>query len=261
MTGRWRPCVAAAALALALPGSAFASVTIGSDLSSTPDQDSGLGTWANNALEPGLRAPGGARSPLNGVITGWRIKVGPRTAPVALRVIEPLGRGLFTGAGTESPVVPAANSISAFTTHLRISRGDMIGTNTLSGSVTQFFGGGDPVRSRLLLWFQPMLADGDPGSTPNIDGGGFVNLINADVEPSSRFELKRVKPLRGGRLWMAIKLPNPGTLQIGDATVKVLAPGWRRLIVTQTAGPPVRIRFTPKHGTAFTRTVAMPAAS
>src|SRR4051794_275107 len=180
MTGRWRPWVAAAAvLALALPGPAWATVTIGSDLSSTPTNDSGLGTWANSALEPGLRAPGGLRSPVNGVLTRWRIKVGPRTAPVALRVIEPLGRGLFTGAGTDSPVVPAANSTSAFSTRLPISRGDVIGTDTLSRSVSQFYGGGDPVASRLLLWFQPSLADRDPGSTPNVDAGAFVNLTNA----------------------------------------------------------------------------------
>jgi hypothetical protein len=263
MTGRWRPCVAAAAvLALALSGSASASVTIGSDLSSTPNNDSGLGTWANKSLEPGLRAPGGLRSPVNGMITRWRIKVGARTAPVALRVIDPLGHGLFTGAGTDSPVVPAANVTSAFSTRMPISRGDVIGNDTLSsGSVSQFFGGGDPVRSRLLLWFQPSLADGDPGSTPNIDAGAYVNLINADIEPSSRFKLKRVKPLRGGRVWVAIKLPNPGILRIGDAGVKVHAPGWRTLIVMPSGGAPLPITFTPNHGSAFTRTIAMPSAS
>lgn len=261
MTGRLRPCVAAAAaFALALPAAAPASVTIGSDLSRTPDHDSGLGTWANSALELGLRSPGGVRSPVNGAITRWRIKVGARTAPIALRVIEPLGRGLFSGAGTDSPVVPAANAISAFTTRLPISRGDLIGTDTLSGSVSQFYGGGDPVNSRLLLWFQPMLADGDPGSTPNVDGGAFVNLINADIEPTARFKVKRVRPVRSGRFWIAIRFPNLGRLRIGDATIKVLAPGWRTLRVPPPEGSRLRVTFTPSHGSPFTRAVAMPSA-
>src|SRR5262249_32712915 len=117
MTGRWRPCVAAAAmLALAVPATAPAFVTIGSDLSSTPNKDSGLGTWSNGALERGLQAAAGLRSPVNGMVTRWRIKVGARTAPIALRVIEPLGRGLYTGTGTDSPVVPVANATTAFRT-------------------------------------------------------------------------------------------------------------------------------------------------
>ena len=229
-------------------------MTIGSDLSSTPNYDSGLGTWANGALENDLRAAGGLRSPVNGTITRWRIKVGARTAPVTLRVVEPLGHGLFTGAGTDSPVVPGTNAISVFNTRMPISRGDVIGTNTLTdGSVTQFFGGGDPVNSRLLLWFQPSLADGDPGSTPNVDAGAFVNLINADIEPSSRFKLKRVKPLQGGRLWIAIKLPNLGRLRIGDATVPVRSPGWETLTVMAPAASRVPITFRPIGGVPFSR--------
>ena len=248
-------------LALVLPAPASGTVTIGSDLSSTPNNDSGLGTWANAALEHDLRAANGLRSPVNGTITRWRIKVGPRTAPVALRVVEPLGRGLFTGAGTDSAVVPAANAITTFTTRMPIARGDVIGNDTLTdGSVTQFYGGGDPVNSRLLLWFQPSLADGDPGSTPNVDAGAFVNLINADIEPSSRFVVKRVKPLRAGRLWIAIKLPNLGRLRIGDTAVPVRSPGWKILTVLASAGPRLQITYTPKHGSAFTRVVAMPSA-
>jgi hypothetical protein len=259
MTGRWRPWVAAATLlALALPGPASASVTIGSDLSSTPNYDSGLGTWANGALENDLRAAGGLRSPVNGTITRWRIKVGARTAPVALRVIEPLGHGLFTGAGTDSPVVPATNTISAFATRMSISRGDVIGNDTLTdGSVTQFFGGGDPIDSRLLLWFQPSLADGDPGSTANVDAGAFVNLINADIEPSSRFVVKRVKPLRGGLLWIAIRLPNLGRLRLGDTMVPVRSPGWKTPTVATPAGSRLPITFRPIGGAPFSRTVAI----
>src|SRR5438034_4060925 len=213
MTGRMRPAIAAAlALALAVPAASEAKVTIGSNLSLVPIQDSGLGTWANGALQENLRAEGGLRSPVKGVVTTWRIRIGPRTAPVALRVIRPLGHGLFTGTGTSSVQVPAANTISTFSTHLPIGRGDLIGNDTLSGSVTQAVGNVDPIESRLLLWFQPMLADGDPGSSPNVNAGGYVSLINADVEPTSRFKDLRVKPLSGGRLWIALKLPNEGIL-------------------------------------------------
>ena len=105
----------------------------------------------------------------------------------------------------------------------------MIGNDTLSGSVTQFVGNVDPIESRLLLWFQPMLADGDPGSSPNVNAGGYVSLINADVEPTSKFKVKRVKPLAGGRFWIAVKLPNEGTVRVGAERLRLLSSGWKTM--------------------------------
>src|SRR5947208_2499899 len=135
MTGRMRPAIGAAlALALAVPAASEAKVTIGSNLSLVPIQDTGLGTWANSALQENLRAAGGLRSPVKGVITTWRMWTGPRTAPVALRVIKSLGHGLFSGAGTSSAQTPAPNAVSTFSTHLPIGRGELIGNDTLSRS-------------------------------------------------------------------------------------------------------------------------------
>ena len=100
-----------------------------------------------------------------------------------------------------------------------------------------------------------MLADRDPGSSPNVNAGGYVSLINADVEPTSKFKVKRVKPLSGGRLWIALKLPNEGILRVAGERIRLLSPGWKTLVVP-AGGPALRISFTPIHGSQFTRVVS-----
>ncbi|MFL5908344.1 MAG: hypothetical protein ACJ75Z_12210 [Solirubrobacterales bacterium] len=264
MTGRTRAAIAAAvALALALPPTARAAVTIGSDLSGQPVSPSANGTWVNSALEAGRRASGGLHSPVDGVITRWRIKVGEKTAPIALRVIDPLGGGLYTGAGSSDLVTPAVNVTSTFPTQLHISRGDLLGTETAGGLVSQFDTDASPNYTLLLFWFAPPLADGGPPSSPNLEAGGYVNLINADIEPTSRFRIKRVKRLAGGRLWIAAKLPNEGTLRIDDLKLAVPAPGWR-IVVVRPHGATMRLSFIPLDGSRFTRllrpTAPAPAA-
>jgi hypothetical protein len=258
MDGRRRLAIAvAAALVLALPTASEARVTIGSNLSGKPSTESAPGTWVNAALELGRRAAGGLRSPVNGVITRWRIRVGEKTAPVALRVIRPLGDGRYTGAGTGASMMPAANAITTFPAHLRIRRGDLVGNNTLGGLVSQFDPDASPDQTHLLFWFAPPLGDGVPGAVPNVNSGGWVNLINADIRPAARFKVKRVKPLTGGRYWVAIRLPNQGALRIGGDKIRVLAPGWRRVVVhPHSTGGALRIGFRPIHGGWFTRVVA-----
>jgi hypothetical protein len=227
-------------------------VTIGSDLSGQPVSPSANGTWVNSALESGRRASGGFRSPVNGVISRWRIKVGEKTAPVSLRVVDPLGAGLYTGAGSSDLVTPAVNATNTFPTHLRISMGDLLGTETAGGLVNQFDTDASPNYTRLLFWFAPPLADGGPGSSPNLEAGGYVNLINADVEPTSRVRIKRVKPLAGARLWIAARFPNEGAARVGEAKFAVPAAGWRTLVVRPNETGP-RLSFTPIGGSRFSR--------
>jgi len=252
----------AAALALTLPAASDAKVTIGSDLSGTPRTDTANGTWVNSAIETGRRATGGLRSPVNGTVVRWRIRTGEHTATVTPRVIRPLGGGLYTGAGTGPAVIPALDAISIFPVHLRISRGDLIGNDTIGGLVTQLDDNASPDQSQLLLWFAPPLSDGNPGMHPNVNAGGRVSLINADIRPTAKFKVKRAKLLRGGRVWVALKLPNPGTLRVGGVRVPITAPGWRTMVVRPQlgAGGSFAISFRPAHGKAFTRVVHPTAA-
>jgi hypothetical protein len=252
MTGRPRLAIVAVALfVVALPPGSEAKLTIGSNLSGTPTSDSAEGTWVNAALEDARRAPGGLRSPVKGVITRWRIKTGDHTAPIALRVIRPLRGGLFTGAGTSGIEIPAANTTSVFPAHVVVPRGALIGTNTVRGLVTQIDTDASPNYTQLLFWFDPSLGDGVAGSYPNVNAGGYVSLVNADIEPASRFRVKQIKALADGGFWIAVVLPNQGTLRAGGEKIPVLGPGKVRMRV----GPGRRISFTPIHGEPFTRSL------
>ena len=57
----------------------------------------------------------------------WRIRVGDSTRVTNLRIIRPLGGGLFTGAGTSPSVLPPINATTSYNVQLPIRIGDYIG--------------------------------------------------------------------------------------------------------------------------------------
>ena len=170
-------------VALAIPASAGAAVTFGSNLS----QPAGSGhqvtgstaTEAIGSLPATSLAPGGQTSPIDGVIVRWRIKMGNTTTAVRLRVIRPGNSTIVTGAGTGESVIPPANTTSELATRLPVQAGDGIGVD---------FGDGETLTARSETigatthgWF-PALQDGGPPD----EGATFPSrelLINADVEP------------------------------------------------------------------------------
>src|SRR5262245_12331612 len=91
-----RPSLAFAVAALgllALPATAAATITIGSNLQRTtmastsciPNCTAVLGD-----LAPDAQAPGGVASPVNGTVTTWRLGVGNKSSPTAFRVVRRL---------------------------------------------------------------------------------------------------------------------------------------------------------------------------
>src|SRR5436190_7138406 len=101
---RFAPGAAVAAL-LVLASPAGASVTIGSKLQPTPNDNIGgycmtVCTGMNLALPGSSTAAGGLTAPMDGVVVNWRVRSGSDGNQIALRVLHPNGGNSFTGAGT-----------------------------------------------------------------------------------------------------------------------------------------------------------------
>jgi hypothetical protein len=212
---------ATAAAALAVPAGAQGTVTIGSNLGREPDihADCSVGSSActvfqtelpESSLASGL-SPG--ESPVNGTITGWRIRsTSAGNSAVALRVIKSAGFLVYTGGGTSATVTPPPSAITSYATQLPIAINDSIGLN-FSDNARYFVVNTGATQSR----FDPALADGEPGRqrTGRVDNREVA--INADIEPSSAISGLKTKAKRGGKVEVSAQVPNAGTLVAGDA--------------------------------------------
>lgn len=211
--GRRVLAVALGAL-VAFPAASHATVTIGSNLGREPDStpDDNL-TGAQETLPAGAQAAGGVTSPVNGVVTLWRARAAD-TGPLSLKVVRPVGGGLFTGAGTSSLVTPAPNNISSFASSIPISIGDRIGIHNTGSFGSLEIALGEP-GSVANAWV-PALIDGGPGRAPSASEAVELT-VNADIEPTSAFTIEKVQKLKKSRLRVTVDLPNPGTLTAGDS--------------------------------------------
>jgi hypothetical protein len=292
MRGLGRPgALLALAAALTAPAPASATLTIGSNLGRTPNQTFVCGavgalgcTAVQSALEGDVQAPDGIYSPVNGVVTQWRIHAGTsNTTPVRLRVVKPLGGDQYTGAGTSDVFDPPAGAITTFPVQLPIATGDQIGLDFQSGA--NFFVNAPGIGTR--LGFQPPLVDGAAGRFADDVRNDREVPINADIEPTSIFALGDVERRKRGRLVVTPTLPNPGTLTAGDvrdsfaassatkkrlrllkaSSVGVAGPGSTRLVILPTKAAKaalarrlkvkatLKVTFTPYGGQPSTRIV------
>jgi hypothetical protein len=224
------PLVAAAALigAVLAPASAHSVVTIGSNLGRAADSSNDCGiqlcTLRQAVLANDYRAPGGLTSPVNGTVVGWRIRSGAFTTPVALRVIRPVAGGLAQGVGTSVSQTPPANSTTPYAASLPIAIGDSIGINCCSAQSDYFAA---TAGASADLW-APTLSDVQ-AEAPDLPFT-YELLVNADIEPTSAFDLGKPKARGNGKLKIRATLPNAGTLsaqskQLKGLTQEVSAPG------------------------------------
>jgi IPT/TIG domain-containing protein/PASTA domain-containing protein len=189
---RWGTLVSGCICALVISAKAEAlTVTVGSPLTLVANGTALCGgpcTWANTALR---EAGASVTSPISGVIVRWRIAPGSSGGPFTLRVLHPVGGGLYAASGTSSPGQPVGSGENTFPTGLPVQAGDLIGLNLTIGS-------GIP-RSSIApgstesVW-NPALADGSTGApTGNFPGGEL--LFNADVQPQP--EISSITPESG----------------------------------------------------------------
>ena len=180
--------LAALVLALAVPG-AQAAVTIGSSLAASSTSGvgcSGGGTFFNAVL-PGRPLT----SPMDGVITRWRLKYSGGFASFEaprLRVLRPRGGGQYLGAGT-SGFVPLPNHggpnspPQETATRLAVLSGDQIGADIpydVVGGIPIVLTSSNP--SAMLNSFGPRIRDGEQRAPGGCGSVNWELLLNADIE-------------------------------------------------------------------------------
>jgi hypothetical protein len=203
---------------------AGAVVTIGSNLERVPDSGANYSprpTFSNSALAPDLRAPGGVSSPVNGTVVQWRIRVGDATRVTNLRIIRPLGGGLFMGAGTSPPVVPPINATTSYDVQLPIRIGDFIGIDCceFAAASAKFFVTGAAIRNE----WQPSLTDGGPGRPP-FSTNLYEVAVNAEI--TSTFTVDQItRNKKNGTATLTVSVAHAGELIGAGKGIKVASSG------------------------------------
>jgi hypothetical protein len=168
--------------ALAVPCSANAAVTIGSNLDAAAIRPltclSAPCTTSHIALPASSTASGGLLAPIDGVVVRWRIKVENDVTPVALRITRPGIAAIRTGAGTGPTVTPQPAAISTFEVRLPISAGDAVGIDCCQEFDLDAFA---PTPGAHYSFWNPRLED---GALPRVVSPVAQELlVNADIEP------------------------------------------------------------------------------
>jgi hypothetical protein len=162
---------------------AAASVTIGSDLAPDPT----FSQCSANCTAVNLSLPNQqVASPIDGVVTSWRVRIGNSTNAMRLRVLRPEGSGVFLGVNsstTQTPPNPGSGGVqtSLFGTQQPIKAGDLIGLDE-DAPFAWVAGGTNGASS--ARW-QPPLADG-AALSPNLPNSGPTQpefTFNATIEP------------------------------------------------------------------------------
>jgi hypothetical protein len=207
--------VLACTLALGLPASSSASVTIGSSMATPGNAGVGCGatpcTFSQSALPGQL-----VTSPVNGTVTVWRIQA-TGAGSFRFRVLRPMVGGPLFAASSASQPVPGQGTYS-FPTSLPISIGDRIGLDQGDASTSILFLAG--VTGATGDSWQPVPGDGAQLPPSGSFLAGDELMLNADVEPTSTFTLTKPTTLKKGRARLTATLPNPGTLTVSGRLMK-----------------------------------------
>jgi hypothetical protein len=181
--------LAAAALLAAVPATAPAAVTIGSNLAGSPVDNlpgycNSVCTGTNLNLPTTSTAANGLTSPMAGVVVKYRVKSGSAGDAVALRVLRPGGGTTFTGAGTSSPPATLGTGTSEFAARLRIRSGDSIGLNVSNEKIVW----ANTASATGVVWGSPNgfatgLADGASGAGQGQTAREL--LVQGVVEPDA----------------------------------------------------------------------------
>lgn len=164
-----------------MPAASPAAVTIGSDLSASPD------IVASDQTLSAVTIPGRTTaSPIDGVIHRWRVRTAsPADDDVRLRVIRPLAGDAWLGAGS-GPTTAVTGGTEMFTIApqgLTIAAGDHIGIDNGVGPGVDGAAVMAPTAGAVTNLWGPFLADGE--SRPGSPFDKNELLVNADVEPDA----------------------------------------------------------------------------
>ena len=173
----------------ALPSSAGAAVTIGSDLAPDPDSSASCAVGDTCTIANSVVSGASTSSPLDGVVVRWRVRSAGADFfgdPARVKVIRPAVGGEFTGVSTSgTQTIPDTNGTATtftFPTQQPIATGDLVAIDLdseanelLIRDLTQ------PTATR-LRW-QPSLLDGQSRAPDTSTSMVGEHMFNADIEP------------------------------------------------------------------------------
>jgi hypothetical protein len=171
-------CLALAG-ALGAPADASAAVTLGADLSTTPNFTTACGGMLPGCNVSPIQSAGvNQAAPFDGVVVRWRVKT--FSGPIKLRLIRPFGgtNYLFVSSG---PVENGTGTgIDTFPARLPIKVGDHVGVELTSPtSKASLDSGGTRPGDRTAVWAS---INPDGSSSHATIAEGARTYMNADVE-------------------------------------------------------------------------------
>jgi hypothetical protein len=158
--------------------------------SSLPPTSVGLSCSCTFVQAAGASPGEGFVSPVDGVITRWRVRgafYGPgadESLGLALRVLRPDGAFSYTGTGTSALGRPRTREIETFPTHLPIRAGEYVGIDVPE----HLYLGYQPTPGALIGAIQPPIGDGATASA-TISESPIALTFNADVLPTPTIAL------------------------------------------------------------------------
>jgi hypothetical protein len=175
------------ALALVAPAMASAAVTIGANLTGTPQHQNTCAGPTPDPMKPScgiaVLTEGGLSQAAqsDGVVTRWRIKGG--SGPMMFRVIRPQTNGDYLLVSSGPVETPANTGVMTFNTQQPIQAGDYIGLELESATATLGVDMGEPPSSTSASAFVGPTPDGST-ATPMVSAGAR-GYLNADIEPDA----------------------------------------------------------------------------
>jgi hypothetical protein len=160
------------------PAFGKAAVTLGSSLQADPNDS---GSIEATYVQTSLPAGGIVSSPIDGVITRWRMRgftQGASPAQILFRVMRPAGTDTFTAMSTTSAMLPTSLGTYEFPARVPIQRGDYIGLTQTSGN-TIWLDSGFPGAGSLDFFPEAFADNQTQSGSPTPDD---VVTINASVE-------------------------------------------------------------------------------
>jgi hypothetical protein len=203
------------------PGTAGASITVGSDLSGPlfgkvgncapippPCSNMLAGVHRGNAFPP--------TSPTSGTVTAFRIKAGgPDTVTFRLGTVERTVEAKATTSATGSTVTLPGAGVYAYPAELPIAVGESPGID--ASSYTAF---GACFQGGYYYSYNPPLALGAPPLAAGANSTCEL-MVNVTIEPSNSFSLGKIQRNKlKGTAKLEVSLPGPGKVTVGGKTVK-----------------------------------------
>jgi hypothetical protein len=249
---------AMAALAVLLPASASATITVGSDLTTPPTNTSDnciLSTPPCTHLLVGVH-PGNAFpkvSPTNGTIVSFGLRTGVLSGANETDTFR-LGRldntccaGNGTGDGTGPTITVHEPGIYSFPASMPVRAGDYVGIDSVSTRAAAAYPSNCAPTGAGYFTYHPVLTNGGPFQAS--DANSICELlVNVVIVPSNTFSFAKAKSnLKLGIVILTLDVPGPGELSAAGRGVKSASTsGGARASKTVTAAGTATLKIKAK---------------